>query len=122
MNKAPRFLFTFRQKKGWRTMNEKEKKPNIFKRLKRGWKEDLTEDDRDIFQIAGIWCLDGALFGTLITGAVVGNKSKKMQKQALAAGYIQGQMDAYKEMAQNPYGMMDAGMRKLEMQGKAKKF
>ena len=83
-------------------MNEKEKKPNIFKRLKRWWKEDLTEDDRDIFKLAGIWCLDGALFGTLITGAVVGNKSKKMQKQALAAGYIQGQMDAYKEMAQNP--------------------
>jgi len=103
-------------------MNENEKKPNIFKRLKHWWKEDLTEDDRDIFKIAGIWCLDGALFGTLITGAVVGNKSKKMQKQVLAAGYIQGQMDAYKEMAQNSYGMMDAGMRKLEMQGKAKKF
>ena len=103
-------------------MNEKEKKPNIFKRLKRWWKEDLTEDDRDIFKIAGIWCLDGALFGSIITGAVAGGKAKKMQKQALAAGYIQGQMDAYKEMAQNPYGMMDAGIKKLELQGKAKKF
>ena len=102
MNKAPRFLFTFRQKKGWRTMNENEKKPNIFKRLKRWWKEDLTEDDRDIFKIAGIWFLDGTLIGTMVTGAAVGSRSKKKQKQALAAGYIQGQMDAYKEIAQNP--------------------
>ena len=94
-----------------------EKKPNIFKRLKRWWKEDLTEDDRDIFKIAGIWCLDGALFGTLITGAVVGNKSKKMQKQALAAGYIQGQMDAYKEMAQNPYNAVNKAVSIGEKNG-----
>ena len=103
-------------------MNEKEKKPNIFKRLKRWWKEDLTEDDRDIFKLAGIWCLDGALFGTLITGAVVGNKSKKMQKQALAAGYIQGQMDAYKEMAQNPYNAVNKAVAVGEKNGTMKRI
>lgn len=103
-------------------MNTNEKKPNIFKRIKRWWKEDLTEDDRDAFKIAGIWCVDGAIWGSLITTIVIGNKAKKATNVAAAAGYINGKLDAYKEMAQNPYGMMDAGMRKLEQQGKAKRF
>lgn len=100
----------------------KEKKPNIFKRIKHWWKEELTEDDRDIFKIAGIWCVDGALWGTLITAVVKDRKIKKVAENAAVAGYQMGQIDAYKEIAKNPYGMMDAGMKRLEQQGKAKKF
>ena len=98
------------------------KKENIFKRIKRWWKEDLTEDDRDIFKIAGIWCADGFLIGTMVTAGAWAKKSQKDVKVAAATGYINGKLDAYREMAQNPYGMMDAGMRKLEQQGKAHKF
>ena len=104
-------------------MEANKKKPNIFKRIKRWWKEDLTEDDRDIFKIAGIWCVDGALWGTLITSIVKDQKTKKVVNNAIVAGYQMGQVDAYKEMAQNnPYNMMNAGMTRLEQQGIAKKF
>lgn len=81
---------------------EDKKKENVFKKIKRWWKEDLTEDDRDIFKIAGIWFVDGTLLGTLITTCAKDRKIKKVANQAIAAGYLQGQMDAYKEMAQNP--------------------
>ena len=130
MSKAPQTLpkgMIFR-KDGKIMSNEKpviiikEKKPNVFKRIKHWWKEELTEDDRDIFKIAGIWCVDGALWGTLITAVVKDKKIKKVAENAAVAGYQMGQIDAYKEMAQNPYSMMDVGMRKLEQQGKAKKF
>ena len=99
-----------------------EKKPNVFQKIKHWWKEELTEDDRDIFKIAGIWCVDGLLWGSIITAGVCKVKSQKATDIAAAAGYINGKMDAYKEMAQNPYQMMNAGMQKLEQQGKARRF
>lgn len=98
------------------------KKPNVFQKIKNWWKYSLTQDDRDIIKISGIWFVDGIIWGTAIATGVCASKAKKASNVSAAAGYIQGKMDAYKEMAQNPYGMMDAGMRKLEQQGKAKRF
>lgn len=99
-----------------------EKKPNIFKRIKRWWKEDLTSDERTWLKIVGIWTIDGAMIGTAITGAVKNKQMKKAVDVSLASGYIQGKLDAYKEIAQNPYMQMDLGMKRLEQQGKARKF
>lgn len=99
-----------------------EKKPNIFKRIKRWWKEDLDQDTRDWFKVVGIWTVDGALFGSCITAGVMAKKANKAIKTGVYAGYYQGRLDAYKEMAQNPYAMMDTGMKRLEQQGIAKKF
>lgn len=97
-------------------------KQNIFQKIKNWWKYTLTEDDRDIFKIAGIYALDGAMIGAAVTAAVKNVKTQKLVNNALAVGYIQGQMDTYKELAQNPYGMMNSGMKILEQQGKATKF
>ena len=102
-----------------------QEKQSIFKRIKHWWKEELTEDDRDVFKIAGIWCFDGALWGSLITAGIKNAKNKNKIANAIVAGYLQGQTDAYKDMAQNnmnPYRQMDMGMRRLEKQGIAKKF
>lgn len=128
MNKAPYFLFWTDKKKGWDLMNSKPvievkvKKENVFSKIKRWWKEELSEDERTWLKIVGIWTIDGAMLGTAITGAVKNKQIKKTAIRAAEMGYTQGQIDAYKEMAQNPYFMMDAGMRKLEQQGKAKRF
>ena len=81
------------------------KKPNIFQKIKRWWKEDLTEDDRDIFKIAGIWFVDGAMIGAAVGTCACAKKAKKATDVAATAGYISGKMDAYKEMAMNPYQM-----------------
>ena len=99
-----------------------QKKPNIFKRIKRWWKEDLDQDTRDWLKIVGLWTVDGAMIGSCITAGVMAKKANKAVKTGVYAGYYQGQLDAYKEMAQNPYAMMDAGMKRLEQQGIAKKF
>lgn len=98
------------------------KKDNIFRRIKRWWKEELTSDERTWLKIVGIWTVDGVMIGTAVTGAVKNKQMKKAVDRSLAVGYIQGQMDAYKEIAQNPYSQMDIGMKRLEQQGKAKRF
>lgn len=99
MSNAPKTLPSGRRKKGCRTM--KEKKPNIFKRLKYWWKEELTDDDRDIFKIAGIYFVDGIMIGAAVTAGAKNKKNKTNEEAALTAGYIKGKMDAYKEIAEN---------------------
>jgi len=99
-----------------------EKKPNIFKRIKRWWKEDLDQDTRDWLKIVGIWTVDGAAIGSCITASVMAKKANKAIKTGVYSGYYLGQLNAYKEMAQNPYAQMDAGMKRLEQQGKVTKF
>ena len=103
-------------------MENRNKKENVFKRIKRWWKEELDDDERTWLKVVAIWTVDGAMIGTAITGAVKNNQMKKAVNHSLATGYIQGKLDAYKEIAQNPYTQMDIGMKRLEQQGKAKRF
>lgn len=97
------------------------KKKSFVQKIKDKWNS-LSEDEKDWTKITAIWTFDGLLWGTLITSIVKDAKTKKIAKNCAAAGYIQGQMDAYKEMAQNPYKQMDMAMRRLEQQGKVTKF
>ena len=73
-------------------------------------------------KIVAIWTADGALIGTAITGAIKNKQMEKAVKVAQSKGYLEGTLDAYKELARDPYFQMDNSMRKLEQQGKAKKF
>lgn len=97
-----------------------EKKPNVFKRVKNWW-NGLTNDQQWLI-VTGIWTVDGLLWGSYLTARHKDKQIAKAEEIGAYKGYICGQMDAYKEMASNPYGMMDAGMKKLEKQGIAKKF
>lgn len=99
-----------------------EKKQGFFSKVKHWWKETLTEEDRDNFKIAGIYAFDGTLFGCAITTIIKNRKAKKTNDALICAGYIQGKLDAYKEMAQNPYQQIDTGFKRLEKQGKTVKF
>lgn len=99
---------------------EQKKEKNPFKRI-RNWWNGLTNDQQWLC-VVGVWTVDGLLWGSYLTARHMDKKVANAEKIGACKGYVCGQMDAYKEMAQNPYGMMDAGMRKLEMQGKAKKF
>ena len=82
----------------------------------------MSDDERTWLKIVAIWTADGAMIGTAITGALKNRQMKRIADQSLATGYIQGKMDAYKEIAQNPYTQMDIGMKRLEQKGIAKKF
>lgn len=97
-----------------------EKKPNIFKRVKNWW-DGLTTDQQWLC-VTGLWTVDGLLWGSYLTAKHYDKKMTKVEQVGAYKGYVLGQIDAYKEMAQNPYAMMDAGMKRLEQQGIAKKF
>ena len=122
MNKAPNFcLRADIRKDGIFMENQSKPKPNVFKRIKCWWKK-LDQNDRDWLKILGIWTVDGAMIGSCITASVMAKKAKKAVETGVYSGYYLGQLHAYKEMAQNPYTQMDAGMKRLEQQGKATKF
>ena len=94
------------------------KKENVFKRIKRWWKEDLDDDERTWFKILGIWTFDGAMIGASIASSVKNKQMKKNVNIAAGAGYIQGKMDAYKEMAQNPYMFTQTAFSVAKKDGK----
>lgn len=75
-----------------------EQKRGPIKRLKDWW-DGLTYNQQ-LGIVVGIWTLDGFLFGTEITAAHKNKQMKQAVHIAKAEGYINGQMDAYKEMAQ----------------------
>lgn len=99
-----------------------EKKPNIFKRIKRWWKEDLDQDTRDWLKIVGLWTVDGAMLGSCITAGIMSKKANKAVKTGVYAGYYQGQLDAYKEMAQNPYEAVNKAISIGEKNGTTKRI
>ena len=99
-----------------------QKKQSVFKRVKRWWKENLTDNDRDIFKIAGLYFVDGLGIGFLITAAGKNKQMRRVAKTSEAKGYLCGRMDTYREIIQDPYFQMNNGMNKLEKQGKAQKF
>lgn len=98
------------------------KKQGIFSRIKRWWKEDLSDYDREQLKVMGVFGAETFLIGSAVTSAIKGHRQKKVQQQVAVAGYLQGKLDAYKEIAQEPFIKMNAGMRKLEQQGKTTKF
>ena len=98
------------------------KKPNVFQRIKRWWKENLSEEEREIFKISGIFMADGMLIGAAIASGAYEQKMKKVAKNQYAVGYVEGSINAYREVAKNPYIQMDAAWNKLEAQGKVRKF
>ena len=99
---------------------EQKKERNPFKRV-RNWWNGLTNDQQWLC-VTGIWTLDGLLWGSYFTAKHMDKKVTKAEQIGAAKGYVLGQIDAYKEIAQNPYGMMEAGMKRLEQQGKVTKF
>lgn len=100
--------------------NQDKKEKNIIKRVKNWWNG--MSPDHQWMCVVGIWTIDGLLWGSYLTARHKDKQIAKADQIGQAKGYIMGQMDAYKEMASNPYGMMNAGMKKLEQQGIAKKF
>lgn len=99
----------------------KVKKPSIFQRAKNWW-NGLTNDQQWLC-VTGLWTIDGLLWGSYLTAVHKNKQIEKAEQVGACKGYVIGQIDAYKEMAQsNPYAMMDSGMKKLEQQGKVKKF
>lgn len=122
MNKAPNFCLRADKRKDGIFMGNQnqEKKPNIFKRVKNWW-DGLTADQQWLC-VTGLWTVDGLLWGSYLTARHYDKKMTKVEQVGACKGYVLGQIDAYKEMAQNPYAMMDAGMKRLEQQGIAKKF
>ena len=97
------------------------KKKSFVQKIKDKWNS-LSQDEKDWTKITAIWTFDGILWGSIFTAISAERKMKKVANTAAAAGYIQGQMDAYRDMAQNPYKQMDMAMRQLEKQGKVTKF
>lgn len=85
------------------------------------WWNGLTSDQQWLC-VVGLWTFDGALFGSLITAKHKDKQIEQAEKIGASKGYILGQIDAYKEIAQNPYKQMDVGMKRLEQQGKATRF
>ena len=101
-------------------METKQKKPNVFRRVQNWW-NGLTNDQQWLCCV-GLWTVDGLLWGSYLTARHYDKKMTKVEQVGACKGYVLGQIDAYKEMAQNPYAMMDTGMKRLEQQGKATKF
>lgn len=98
------------------------KKKSVFGKIKDWWKS-LDTDTRDWLKITAIWTVDGALIGGGIVAGIVGKKTEEAVKTAAVAGYLEGKMDAYREMIrENPYIQMDIGMKKLDRQGKVTHF
>ena len=101
-------------------MGNTQKKPNVFKRAKNWWNS-LTDDQRWLC-VTGLWAFDGFLFGSLITTSCMEKKVNKAEQIGACKGYVIGQIDAYKEIAKDPYIQMDIGMKRLESQNKVTKF
>jgi len=98
----------------------REKKDNIFTRV-RNWWNGLSNDQQWLC-VTGIWTIDGLLWGSYLTAKHKDKQIAKAEELGATKGYILGQIDAYKEIASNPYAQMDIGMKRLEQQGKAKHF
>lgn len=98
----------------------KPKKKGIIQRVKDWWND--RSYGEQLAMVVGIWTLDGVLWGSYFTKCYKDQQAVKIAQDAEQKGYLQGKMDAYKEIAQNPYQQIDLGFKRLEQQGKAKKF
>lgn len=98
-----------------------EQKKNIFGKVKDWWKN-LDEADQMGFKIAGVWFFDGLVFGSVFTAVRKNRQMKNVAKISASKGYMEGRMDSYREIIQDPYFQMNNGMNKLEKQGKAQRF
>ena len=99
---------------------EQKKERNPFKRISNWW-NGLTRDQQWLCCV-GLWTVDGLLWGSYLTARHKDKQIAKAEEIGATKGYILGQIDAYKDIAQNPYKQMDVGMKRLEQQGKAKHF
>ena len=97
------------------------KKKGFFQKLKDKWNS-LDPETKDWVKITSIFTVDGVIWGTALGLAISGKQIKKEAAKAYLIGVNDGKDDAYLKMMQNPYAMMNAGMTRLEQQGKAKKF
>jgi len=100
--------------------NTNGQKKGIIRRVQDWW-YGLSENQQ-IGLVCGVWFLDGILYGSYGMKIHKDKQAKEIAAHAAAQGYLMGQSDAYKEIAQNPYKQMEIGMKRLEQQGIAKKF
>ena len=96
-------------------------KKSVWQKVKDNWNS-LSQYDRDWIKAVAIWTVDGALVGGMINGIAWRNKWKKDVNVAYSMGLVDGQMNAYRDLAQNPIRMMDAGMKALDKRGKVTHF
>lgn len=96
-------------------------KRGFIQKVKDYWNS-LSGYDKTWIAAVGVWTVDGFLIGSAITAAKKNKEIKKLSEAAYFMGAQDGKIAAYRDMASNPYQMMDIGMRKLEQQGKAKHF
>lgn len=80
-------------------MENERKERNPIKRVKRWW-NGLTNDQQWMC-VVGLWTVDGLLWGSFLTAAHKDKQIAKAEEIGAYKGYICGQMDAYKEMAQH---------------------
>ena len=76
-----------------------EKKKSVLQKVKDNWNS-LSQYDRDWIKAVAIWTLDGALVGGMINGIAWRNKWKKDVNVAYSMGLVDGQMNAYRDLAQ----------------------
>lgn len=85
------------------------------------WWNGLTSDQQWLC-VVGLWTFDGALFGSLITAKHKDKQIEQAEKIGATNGYILGQIDAYKDIAQNPYKTIDKAISIGEKNGTVKRI
>lgn len=98
-----------------------EKKKSIFQKVKDYWKS-IPQYDRDWIKLMGVFGLETSVITGAIVTTVMDKRRVKDMTIAYQMGTLDGQMNAYRDMAQNPYRMMDTGMKVLDKQGKVTHF
>lgn len=100
-------------------METKQKKPNVFRRVQNWW-NGLTNDQQWLCCV-GLWTVDGLLWGSYLTARHYDKKMTKVEQVGACKGYVLGKIDAYKEMAQNPYKAVDNAIKIGEKNGTIKR-
>lgn len=81
---------------------KKQKKFRPIKKLNEWW--DGLGFNKQLYITCGIWALDGVLWGKAISDVINEKKMKKSMEGAYILGKKDGNIEAYKEMAQtNPF-------------------
>lgn len=76
-----------------------QKKENIFKRIKKWWKEELNEESRTIVKFGFFASMEGAIISGIATGVRYDRKMKQMMTDVYKVGVQDGMTAAYQDIA-----------------------